>query len=201
VGDFETIGQVSLFASLGENERVDVTGWRIQGNRGALFVPKAVQVYDVQGLAPEVNVVMRSGDTLSMYSGGRSAVGKNIRVNKCLGYLPTIGSFEPTLYASCPYFERAEISGFSGQCQEYINSLGSCGIADFSDVRIPQIDYACRAFLERLNYKGCVERYGGDKDFLQSQIYAWIGAVPFDRLHDKIKLFDGKGLLVNTYEY
>ncbi len=201
VGGFGVIGQVGFYSSLVQNEHVAVTGWRIQGNRGALFVPKAVQVYDAAGLVPEVDIVMQSGDSLYLYSGGQSAVGKNLRLNKCLGYLPTVTNFKPTVPRSCPPIDRKEITNFSGQCQNYISSLGSCTIPDFSDVRIPLPDYACRTFLEKLNYQGCVERYGRDKDFLQNQIYAWIGAVPFDQYHDKVRLFDGKGLLVDTYEY
>lgn len=201
VGGFGLIGQVGFYTSFGQGEQVDVTGWRVQGNRGALFVPKAVQVYDAVGLTPETNIVLKSGDSLYLYSGGQSAVGKNIRLNKCLGYLPTANNFKPGIPRSCPPVDRAELVNFSGQCQNYIQSLGSCTVPDFGDVRIPLPDYACRAFLEKLNYRGCVERYGKDKDFLQNQVYGWIGAVPFDQYHDKIRLFDGKGLLVDTYEY
>ncbi len=201
VGGFGLIGQVGFYTSLGQSEQVDVTGWRVQGNRGALFVPKAVQVYDAAGLTPETDIVLKSGDSLSLYSGGQSAVGKNLRMNKCLGYLPTANNFKPSISRSCPSIDRTELVNFSGQCQNYIQSLGSCTIPDFGDVRIPLPDYACRAFLEKLNYRGCVERYGKDKDFLQSQVYGWIGAVPFDQYHDKIRLFDGKGLLVDTYDY
>ncbi|MBI2623439.1 MAG: hypothetical protein HYW65_02580 [Candidatus Liptonbacteria bacterium] len=201
VGGFGLIGQAGLTASLQGDERVNVTDWRLQGSRAAFFVPKAVQVYDALGLAPETDVVMKSGDTFTLYSGGQSAVGKNLRLNKCLGYLPTINNFKPSIPRSCPYVNRDDIVNFSGQCQNYIYSLGSCGIPSFNDVRIPVTDYACRAYLEKLNYQGCVERYGQDKDFLQNQIYGWVGAIPFDQYHDIVRLLDGKGLLVNMYQY
>jgi hypothetical protein len=201
VGGFGQIGQATLSAQLSGSEWVSIAGWRIQGRSGALYMPRAVQVYDALGLAPETDIILRSGDVLYLYSGGTSAIGKNLRLNKCLGYLPTIGDFKPAVPRTCPAIQRDEISNFTGQCQNYIYSLGACGVPVFNDVRIPITDYACKAYLEKLNYRGCLERHGGDKDFLSSQIYGWVGAIPFDQYHDKLRLLDAQGLVVDFYEY
>ncbi|MCR4328246.1 MAG: hypothetical protein NUV53_01880 [Patescibacteria group bacterium] len=194
-------GQITLSAYLTGSDTVMVTGWRIEGMRGgSVYVPQAVKVYDAQGLAPETDIVMKSGDALYLYASGQSAIGKNLRINKCLAYLPTIANFKPSIPNSCPYINRSEISNFSGQCQNYILSLG-CRAPDMSDIRVPRNEDACRDFLQTLNYQGCLTRHAQDKDFLQNQIYTWISSISLDPFHDQAKLLDGNGLLVDVYEY
>ncbi|MBM3257310.1 MAG: hypothetical protein FJY98_03190 [Candidatus Liptonbacteria bacterium] len=200
-GGFGYAGQASLSANFDGTSAINVSNWRIQGNRGSHYIPKAVRVYEPNGLTPETDIAMRNGDYLYLYSGGTSAIGKNLRLNKCLGYLPNIDEFDPAVPKDCPYVERSEISKFTGQCQEYITTLGACGIPDLNDVRVPQTDYACRSYLENLNYRGCVDRYRGDADFLRNEVRAWIGTNFLDSLHDKVYLYDRQGLFVDYYEY
>lgn len=194
-------GQISLSASLQGSERVDVTGWQIKGNRGAYFIPKAVDNYSPSGLTAETDIMMRGSDTLYLYMSGSSGVGKNVRLNKCFGYLPSLKYFDPAVPASCPYIDRSELKNFTGQCQNYVLSLGSCAMPDFSDPRIPRPDEACRTFLTTLNYSGCYERHSGDADFLKNDIRAWIGSGFLDPFHDRVLLLDRNGLLVDMYEY
>lgn len=206
-GGYPTYGQISLRAAGygGSTTRVNVSGWRIQANRGGYFIPRAVAYYEPSGLAPENDITLGSGEYLYIYSTA-SPVGKNIRLNKCLGYLQAFRNAEPALpYYTCPalYRSNSEISGFTGACQDYITSLFGCGLP-LDNPPVPQDDYACRDFLQRINYKGCVEKYRADSDFSSSEWWIWSGQGSFSFLdfqHDRVLLFDSRNLLVDEYAY
>jgi len=192
--------QVSLYAYMKEGESVNITGWLMKGNKGTRYVPQAVAVYDPSGLASETDIFLKSGETVNIYS-TTSAIGKNLRLNKCVGYLENASRFTPSLYVSCPYVDRSEIQYLSGECQNYILSLGGCKLPD-ANPNIPMYDYACRAYLDILNYRGCFDRHSNDPDFSSKEWRVWIGSGQFlDSLHDRVLLFDRQGLLVDERTY
>jgi hypothetical protein len=197
---FGSYEQVTLYAYLDAGERVKVSGWQLKSNRGSQTVPKAVNFYEPSGLSPEEDIYLENGHTLYMYS-AVSPVGRNLRLNKCIGYLESFLDFTPPLPQVCPAVDRAEIAGFSGQCQDLILSLGSCRLPP-PNPPVPVNDYACRNFLDRLNYGGCVSRYRTDSDFLSKEWRVWYGTGTFlsDR-HDRVFLLDSEGKLVDVYSY
>lgn len=197
-GYFGGYGQVSLYAYT-LDAPLNVSGWVLKANRGSLFVPKAVDVYDPSGLTPESDIVLKSGETVNIYS-TTSPIGKNLHLNKCIGYLENVMTFNPQLSRSCPYISRSDVAGFTGQCQDYIFSLGSCKFPA-PNPPIAINDYACRAFLDTLNYRGCFDRYRTDADFLDREWRAWTGSRFGDDRHDRILLFDRQGLLADEYSY
>lgn len=192
--------QVTLYAYLGTGERVKVNGWRLVSNRGSQTVPKAVNLYEPSGLTAEEDVYLENSHTLYMYS-TVSPVGRNLRMNKCIGYLESYLNFTPSLPQLCPTVNRSEISTFTGQCQDVILSIGSCRLPP-DNPPVPWNDYACRRFLDTLNYGGCVSRHRGDGDFLGREWRVWYGTSTFlnDR-HDRVLLLDGNGKLVDVYTY
>lgn len=178
---------------------VNITGWLMKGNRGNQYIPQAVSVYSPSGLTPQSDIYLKNGDVLTIYS-TYGAMGVNLRMNKCIGYLANTNKFNPPLYQSCPYLNRSEIINFTGQCQNYILSLGSCQMPA-ANPPIPINDYACSQFLSKLNYGGCFESHRNDYDFLSNQWYAWSGSQFLDFQHDRLLLFDRQGLLVTEYAY
>ncbi len=194
-----SLGQISLYASLGSNERINVTGWLLKGNRGSQFVPGAVNVYDPSGLAEESDIYLANGEVINMYT-SYSPIGRNLRLNKCIGYLQNTMVFNPSLPGGCPSVNRSEILNFTGECQNYILSLGSCALPA-PNPPIPQNDYSCQSFLNTLNYRGCFERHRGDQDFLSREWRVWTGSQFMDPQHDRIFLFDKNGLLIDEYIY
>ena len=192
-------GQVSLYASLAAENQVDVTGWVFQANRGSQVVPRAVNLYDPSGLAGESDIRLSNSDMLNIYS-TQSAIGENLRMNKCIGYLENYNHFTPQLPLSCPYIDRSEIANFTGACQNVITSVGSCKFPPDNPLIAPT-DYACKDYLSRMNYKGCFERHSGDADFLSHEWRAWAGTRFLDPSHDNVYLYDRLGLLVDTYSY
>ncbi|MGC9968567.1 MAG: hypothetical protein ABSC29_02435 [Minisyncoccia bacterium] len=199
-GSLYSYGQISFYAyPTAQTSSIDVTSWHIKSNRGGEYIPQAVTVYDPLGLNPATDILLKNGDMLNLYSTWAPV---NLRLNKCIGYLPNKTQFNPQLPQNCPYIDRSTLQSFSGACQNYILSLGSCQMANLSDIRIPQNDYSCVNYLQNnFNYKSCFDAHYADADFLSHEVRAWTGSSPLDQSHDNVYLFDRNGLLVDTYSY
>ncbi len=196
-GYLGSYSQISIYVS--SNERVDVTGWSIRGNRGSAYIPQAVDVYESSGFASPSDIYLKNGDVLYIYS-TTSGIGVNLRLNKCLGYLSNSNTFNPPLPLNCPSINRSAIQNFTGQCQQYIMSLSSCQMPA-PNPPIPITDYACQQFLNNLNYGGCFAAHRSDYDFLSNEWRVWTGSQFLDFQHDRLLLFDRRGLLVDEYNY
>ncbi|MBI3588816.1 MAG: hypothetical protein HY093_00155 [Candidatus Liptonbacteria bacterium] len=192
-------GTVVLTTSLKEKEALDVTGWQIKGRSGGQFVPQAIEIFEPLGLAQDWDIILRQNDYVGIYT-SRSANGRNFRMNKCVGYLENTTHFTPSLPRYCPPPNRSEIENFSSRCYDYILSLDSCAVPR-GNVALPNNDFACRDYLNTINYKGCFDRHRGDKDFLSHEWRVWSGSRFLDERHDKVLLLDSKGLLVDLYSY
>ena len=178
--------------------RTDITGWIVKSNNGSFTIPTAQEVYSFGGNQGDIN--LRNGDSVHIYSG--SGQKGNFRLNKCIGYIEDVAPFSPPLPKSCPNINRAEINNLTGACQDYINSLRSCQNPN-ANPPVSAEDSSCHQFLSKLNYVGCVEKYGRDSDFSTNEWRVWAGtqADIFDALHDKVQLLDRSGKLVDEYVY
>ena len=93
---------------------------------------------------------------------------------------------------------------FSGRCQSFILSLGSCEEPTPSELNEYSVenDLGCRSYLDTLNYTGCYRTYRYTANFFSNEWRIWLNqAMPFDQQHDRVLLFDRNGLLVNEYVY
>lgn len=176
----------------------DITGWIVKSNGGSFRIPTAQEVYSFGGSEGDIN--LKTGDSVHIYSGIGSK--GNFRLNKCMGYIEDAAPFTPTLPKNCPFISHSEISRFSGACQDYINSLRSCQ-NPAANPPVPLDDSSCHQFLSKLNYVGCVEKYGRDADFSTNEWRVWVGnqANIFDSLHDKVQLLDRTGKMADEYVY
>ncbi len=193
-------GTITLNAVLpsGSNS-IDITGWQIKSRNSGEYIPQAVLIYPYSGALPQSDIRVKSGDTVSLYS---SSAPFNLRINKCIGYVAHVANFNPALPLNCPYVDRSQIENLSGQCQNYINSIGACQAPNMSSPQISQSDYACQDFLNNnFTYKTCVDQHQSDPDFLSNQVWVWMGSNVVDQYHDKVVLLDKTGLVVDTYSY
>ncbi len=191
--------RLSYSGSYNSTTTIDVTGWEIRALRGDEYVPQAVNLYDPTGLAPATDIIMKSGDTVSIYS---SSAPFNLRLNECIGYVGTVAKFVPALPTSCPAVDRSQIQSLTGACQNFITSIGSCKQPNFSSPQIPNADYSCMNYLENnFTYRSCFTAHNADANFLSNQIWVWTGSNPVDRYHDTVELLDKNGLLVDIYKY
>ncbi len=198
-GSFGSYSQVSLYGYFNGSKPVDVTGWLLKGNRGSVYVPQAVDSYDPSGVTGESDINLKNGDVIYLYS-TISAIGRNLRLNKCIGWLANTNQFSPPLSLSCPGVNRSQLINFTGQCQGYILSLASCQIPN-QNLLFLKNDYECQAFLDKLNYGGCVAGHRNDYDFFSNQWLVWTGSQFLDFQHDRLLLLDKQGLLVTEYSY
>jgi hypothetical protein len=192
-----TLGTYGLSAS----DTVDITGWQIKTNRGGEYIPQAIDLYDPSGLTLPSDIIVRQNQYVYIYS---SPGPFNLRLNECIGYIGNSNKFTPPLPENCPYVDQSAISqmGFTGACENYIFSLGSCEVPDLNNTPIPWTDYACRDYIENnFNYKACFDAHASDADFLSNQWWIWAGSSPLDEYHDTVDLFDKNGLLVDQYSY
>jgi hypothetical protein len=199
-GSFYSYGQITLSANFQQGQKpVDITGWEIKSNRSGEYIPTAINFYDPSGLAVAGDIILQSGQVVSIYS-SRGSV--NLRLNKCIGYIAAQTHFTPPLPMNCPTPDRSGVSSFSGGCQDFISSIGSCQTPNVASPPFPQNDYACRDYVQHnFSYRACVDAHQNDIDFLSNQWWIWMGSSPFDQYHDNAYLYDKNGLLVDTSSY
>jgi len=196
--------QIQLYSSSLGDQKIDITNWVIKTNKKDLTIPTAVNLFDLSGLMGNSDIIVSSNSYISLYS-NTSAVNRNIRLNKCAGYLKNNYNFVPQLPRNCPSIPRSTFQNLSGQCQNYLFSFGgSCKIPDVSFYNsLPGNDdgNACRAFLSNINYNSCVRDHRNDSDFYQNDWRVWVNQNILDPQHDTVRLFDTQGLLVDQYIY
>lgn len=201
-GNYSKTIQLSSYSL--KDESINISGWKIKGNRYGFTIPQAINVYNPEGINKEENIILSGSSYLIIYS-GKSPINKNLRFNKCAGYLNNFYDFNPDLPNDCPAIERSEYVGLYGQCQSYLMSLGRCAMPDvgfYNSLSGTDEGNACRAFLNTISHAACFRKYRDDGDFLSNQWRIWMNEdFLFDSLHDRLLLFDNKGLLVDEYIY
>ncbi|MEK7143924.1 MAG: hypothetical protein AAB820_01145 [Patescibacteria group bacterium] len=197
---------IRLYSSLSGSEKINITGWKLKSNRGEISIKQAVEIYSPRGLNNEGDIVLSSAGFVNIYD-GKSPISRNLRLNKCAGYLQNFYDFKPSLPQNCPAIPRSSYIHLSGECQTYIMSLGGCKLPSTSFVNsLPGSEQgnACRMYLNTVGYGTCFKKHRYDNDFLSNEWRVWIGeniAGVFDQKHDWIRFFDEESFLVDEYIY
>lgn len=197
-------GKFTIRFSGDKDTSVDVTGWKVKGNRGGeTYIPQASEEFNLLGWSPYGNIMLKKDDYVVVYS-AKSSIDKNFRLNKCMGYLNNAYAFNPRISSSCPAFDKKQTITFSGACQTFLSRMGGCKEPTASEKNMfsgPN-DTACRAFLDTLNYGGCYRAHRSDTDFFSKEWRVWLNAeMLFDPEHDRLILYDKNGKVVNEYIY
>lgn len=189
--------EMLLYANLGQDERLNITGWQIRNwRKEEVTIPKGAEIYDPLS-PPADDILLKSGDSVKIFS-NTNPLNLNLRLNKCTGYLEKLFDFTPDLPLECPRYSQAEIRHLHPFCQDYILSLGTCEIPTSGALAY---DSQCHQFLSKLSYKPCVDEHRNDPYFIKSQWFIWIKKDILDPRRDRLLLFDKEGLLVNEYTY
>lgn len=198
--------QIQLVSYLYSGENLNITGWRIKGNKGdEIIIPQAINVYDYYSTS-EGDIMLNGVSYVYIFS-GTSPIARNLRLNKCTGYLNNLYTFNPPLPRSCPsLISRNEITHLAGFCQDIILSLGSCQVVSGAlSNSLPGTNEGndCRAFLNKISPRACFDKYRGNPDFLSNDWRIWFNRNIFllDPRHDDVRLLDRQGLLVDEYIY
>ncbi|MGC9610792.1 MAG: hypothetical protein ABSE68_01025 [Minisyncoccia bacterium] len=204
-GGFGSYNYFILSISYSLSKPINITGWHLESNTGYVLIPTAVPDYSPGGVAPSADIILGKSQKVTFYSNASPLV-TNLRINKCLGYLNNTYKFNPALPNNCPQmYSRPEISSFTGACQSLIISLSNCSSPKPDDLNKLSYytDIACKEFINsRFNYNGCYNNHRSDADFFKDEWIVWLGGLlNFDPIHDKLNLFDSRGLLVDQNIY
>lgn len=203
--EYSIIRQQGFSSSAGARSLVvDVTGWRIESRHSSGIIPRVFTIPEID--AAEQDILLPPGGELIVVSGTPSYQ-RNFRENACVGYLTQTNTFTPSLAGSCPDVKRDRSDllrqGFNGACIDAIRAVPSCrtprGPFEVSVIKSECLDYMNKNF----SYVGCVENFRDDKNFLKNTWRVYLGRPQklFDSRHDRVKLRDAQGLLVDEFEY
>jgi hypothetical protein len=184
---------------LSNNEKINISGWSLFSNKSNFIITFGLKSLDFSRVFKEASIILEPQDKVKIYS-SYSPINVNFKLNKCTGYLNDFYNFIPELPNDCQKPSKKEIATLSGLCQEYILKLKTCevpkniGEADPSDPK-------CLNYLKDINYQGCFNKYKNDLDFYQKEWRIFMNKEILDDLHDRVLLYDNKGLVVDEYIY
>jgi len=200
---------IRLITQFNKEEKINITGWQIRGNKGVAIITKGIETYLPYDSNPVEDIFIRYSDTIYLW-GTSSPLGidKSFRPNKCFGYLTDIYNFVPSISSSkrCPSIKLEDISHLGEYCQDFILRMGGCKIPDYSGNLKIIFDSECTSYIsayveKNFNYQGCFRNYSKDKDFLSNYWYVYLGHDITSKLHDTLYLRDQDGLVVDKYLY
>ncbi|MBI1975268.1 MAG: hypothetical protein HYS57_02830 [Parcubacteria group bacterium] len=196
--------RITLRTKLKEGESVDITGWRIKTNRDEFVVPQAVRFYSA--LLPDtLEDIVLEENHFAQIDFAQSSLGKNLRLNVCTGYLNHTYRFEPALPKDCPTLPRTSYQHLAGWCQDFIEKVGTCGLADINIVNRWTGDEGetCRLFVrDNVGPNRCFREEASKPTFLRNEWRVWAGPLTFfDPDHDLVRLYNTKGQLIDEYRY
>ncbi len=204
-----TQDKIVLSTNLAAGETIDITSWKIKGNKGEITIPQGVELYLSVG-ATQKDILVKRYDAINVFSGQSPFLTiKNFRPNKCFGYLAlSYGASFPFRYSKiCPKVDCANFSYLNQSCQTALNTMDdSCTALNYS--KYPQVasDPACESYANNyassyLNYNGCMEHYSKDADFYKNEWDIYAGFSIYCKCTDTLYLFDQNGSLVSSYHY
>ncbi len=197
--------RITLKSNLNEGETVNIDDWEIKGNDGRVFIPEAVNFYQIPGPNDSGDIVLEPGHTVTIYLGIKSPLSKNFRLNKCTGYLNENYDFLYSLPNECPLPEKDDYKHLSGECQNYIRQMGRCERPDpnVTNSFLGEQGNECREFVnEFFNIGNCYRYFKGDSDFLKKEWRVWIDRENvFDPQHDWLKILNKGGQIIDDYTY
>lgn len=199
-------GQFAVYADWSLKQPIDVTGWSVRGNKGnAVTISQAIADYNPNTFSTLQNsdVILESGGRVYVY-GWKSVFGKNLRLNKCTGYLNENYKFDPSLPNDCPRVDSGRLVLLSGKCQDFVRSMNTCVTPRPDDLnRISGfVEDECRALINKQNLVSCYDGYHNEANFFSKEWRIWNSdPMTFDTYHDRLVLFDKNGLVVDEYTY
>lgn len=197
--------RITLSSRLQQGETVNITGWKLKSNRGEIIIPQAIEVYEPGGFSASNNIILKPNNSVDLYS-LTSPLNRNLRLNKCIGYLQKTYNFLPIyLPQNCPYISRDDVRQYSGECQNYVMSLGTCQYPDdgfYNTLPGTNEGNDCRSFLQTIGYGSCFRSHQQDSDFLSNNWIVWLNnSQILNSQHDYLRLYNEQGELVSEYNY
>lgn len=196
---------ITLVSKLGKDEKINISGWEIEGKRGKITIPQGIEKYEPYfGSVPGEDIFVKRGDKIYLSSSQNPlGSGKNFRPNKCFGWLTNYYDFPISFSKTCPKLAEEDYSHLDVCCQELIRKTGSCKKPDYSENIKLSLDSECTSYImENFNYLSCFNKHLRDYDFLQNSWHIYLNRnIVATDICDTFYLFDQNGLFVDSYEY
>jgi hypothetical protein len=192
-------------------EKIDITGWQIEGKYGKFIIPQGAEKYDSLNHLFKENIFVKPGDSVYVSSDIGPIFNTNFRPNKCMGYLDD-GSRNFVIPVSkiCPRPAADRLPRYlSQECQKYINNRSQCESVNIENLKSynPPDQSSCLSYIEtNFTYRGCFMNYSSDSDFLQNSWHIYMNVTDrekeiMDQKKDTVYLKDQNGLIVDKYIY
>lgn len=178
---------------------VFVSGWSLQSALSGvrMVIPQAAPLF-VSGVVNAVAPVALVPGASAVVGSGISPVGVSFRENICTGYLGQFQDFVPPLDATrCPNPSEEVLPS----CSPYVQNVPPCRFPSEADTR--GATPACKAAIANaLSYNGCVNARRADPGFaLDSWRLYLVAGASLWRVHDRLRLLDGRGRVVDVVAY
>ncbi len=130
---------------------------------------------------------------------GRSPLGVDFRLNRCIGYL---NSYYPnTVPNYCPSINQDEVKNLSAYCKTVISRTGQCREPQLSDAKI---DSECHDYLySHYTYSQCVVNNNSYYDFYMDEWWTYLNLTSqvWSTEADSLLIKDQNGLLIAEVQY
>lgn len=203
---------ITLKSYLKKGEEINITDWRIKGQKGGFIIPQAIEKYNhlfysqlFGSNVPLKDIFIKQSDTIYLSSAlnplGRN---KNFRLNKCFGYLTNDRDFAINFYNACPRVKRddEEILNLDAYCQRYVLRRKSCEIPKYwKDPKVAEDSECINYIINNFNYIGCYNNYLKDENFLKNEWHIYMNRNFISDGLDILYLRDQNGFLIDKYFY
>ncbi|HEA84527.1 MAG TPA: hypothetical protein ENI04_00910 [Candidatus Wildermuthbacteria bacterium] len=199
---------ITLRPNLTSDEKINITGWRIEGELGGFTIPLGIEkIPQAINFTGTNNINLRRGDAVYL-TAEKSPFGRNIsfRPNICMGYFKQYYTFPLSISSSCPDkpTER-DLRYLRIPCQDFILkdiSFSSCTIPNHANIPSVATDSECLSYIQdRFNYSACYNLHKNDSDFTKNEWHIYMERDFTRDRHDTIKLLDKDGRIVDTFIY
>ncbi|MFH1180919.1 MAG: triple tyrosine motif-containing protein [bacterium] len=208
---FSTPSLITLYSRLGNNEKIDITGWKIAGKNGTTTIPQGIEKYDSMNPTKKEGVFLKPSDKIIISSNSSPILDVNFRPNKCLGYLDDgFRHFTIPISKNCPRPVANRLPRYlSSACQLYINSRSQCESMNGNKLKSFGVegDSACIAYIQAtFTYPACFVEYSQDSNFTINEWHIYTNRFQFQReilaeKHDTVYLLDGDNLIIDKFLY
>ena len=193
---------IIITASYKNKKPISISGWTLKGSRGnsATIGEGAYLVYAAQ-VNPQKPILLEPGAEAIVIT-GRSPIGTNFQLNKCIGYFNQFQEFIPSLPQKCPEPEdEVGVRELPDACIDYLKQLKRCEIPL---TKPHNISPECNSFVdENINYSGCVNNHRNDPDFFEKdwRIYLNREEELWKNQYETITIYDQDGRIVAQESY
>ncbi len=202
---------ITLTASKENLGAINITNWEVLStitNKSA-SIPEGNRYLRDDDDRHEEDILLYPGEVAYLITGD-TPLKVSFRENICTGYLNHEADFSPSLTKQCP-LPGDELLRFGGtnssnsNCNEFVNDLSRCEIADEDDLRQASLRNSCENFIEDvLDYRGCVAKHDEDANYFDHgvwRIYLEENGELWLSSNETIELRDSDNNLVDTLNY